>query len=79
MVILTPPSITGLMVFEVLYPQLNLTDDLIQRICGVIATNAIEIRLAGSEAAALYEVACLLEHSCVPNVRMTFDERYQVS
>ena len=66
------------MVFEVLYPQMNFSDDLIQRLSGILATNAIEIRLAGSEAAALYEVACLLEHSCVPNVRMTFDEKYQV-
>ena len=34
----------GVMVFEALYPSLNLTDELIQRISGIFDTNAIEIR-----------------------------------
>jgi hypothetical protein len=32
------------MVFEVLYPQLNFTDENIQKIVGIFETNAIEIR-----------------------------------
>lgn len=32
------------MVFEALYPSLNLSDELIQRISGIFDTNAIEIR-----------------------------------
>ena len=28
---------------------------------------------------ALYETACLLEHSCIPNVRMNFDKKFNVS
>ncbi len=27
---------------------------------------------------ALYETACLLEHSCAPNVRMNFDKKFNV-
>ena len=34
----------GVMVFEALYPSLNLSDELIQRISGIFDTNAIEIR-----------------------------------
>ena len=67
------------MVFEALYPQLDFTEDTIQRIVGIFDTNAIEIRLAQSEIMALYETACMLEHSCCPNIRMTFDEKYHVS
>jgi hypothetical protein len=32
------------MVFEALYPQLDFSDETIQRIVGIFETNAIEIR-----------------------------------
>ena len=32
------------MVFEVLYPQFDFSDDTVQRIVGIFETNAIEIR-----------------------------------
>ena len=69
----------GVMVFEALYPQLDLTDEMIQRVVGIFDTNAIEIRLTQSEVMALYSTACLLEHSCAPNLRMSFDEKFNVS
>uniref|UniRef100_A0A0K2U0Z8 Protein msta, isoform Alike [Acyrthosiphon pisum] n=1 Tax=Lepeophtheirus salmonis TaxID=72036 RepID=A0A0K2U0Z8_LEPSM len=69
----------GIMVFEVLYKQFDFSDDTIQRINGILETNAIEIRLAASEIQALYELTCLLEHSCCPNIRMTFDDKYHVT
>ncbi len=69
----------GVMVFEALFPQLDLSDEMLQRVQGVFDTNAIEIRLTQSEVMALYETACLLEHSCTPNMRMTFDEKFNVS
>ena len=65
--------------FSALYPQLDFSDEHIQRIVGIFDTNAIEIRLAQSEVMALYEMACMLEHSCSPNIRLTFDEKYNVS
>ena len=65
--------------FLALYPQLDFSDEHIQRIVGIFDTNAIEIRLAQSEVMALYEMACMLEHSCSPNIRLTFDEKYNVS
>ena len=64
--------------FSALYPQLDFSDEHIQRIVGIFDTNAIEIRLAQSEVMALYEMACMLEHSCSPNIRLTFDEKYNV-
>jgi hypothetical protein len=37
-------------------------------------------RLAeSSDVHALYETACLMEHSCIPNVKFTFDDKYQVN
>ena len=64
--------------FEALCTDLDFSDETIHRIVGVLDTNAIEIRLAASEILALYEMACLLEHSCVPNIRMSFDDKYNV-
>ena len=68
-----------MMVFEALCPQLDFSDALFQRLAGIFATNAIEIRLSQSEVTALYETACLIEHNCAPNLRMTFDENFCVS
>ena len=67
------------MVFEALFPQFDFSDERIQTIVGIFETNAIEIRLAQSEVQALYETGCLLEHSCLPNLRMTFDDKFNVS
>jgi hypothetical protein len=67
------------MVFEALRSDLNLSDEMIQRIQGILDTNAIEIRMTQSEVMALYETACLLEHSCAPNMRMSFDDKFNVS
>jgi len=69
----------GVMVFEALCPQLDFSDETIQKIVGIFDTNAIEIRLAASEVMALYEMACMLEHNCTPNIRMNFDEKYNIT
>ncbi|XP_052755116.1 SET domain-containing protein SmydA-8 [Galleria mellonella] len=46
---------------------------LIHRICGIIDTNALEIRLSeGTELLALYTNTCIMEHSCIPNTKHTF-------
>jgi len=43
-------------------------------------TNAIEIRMAhSSDVMALYETACLLEHSCIPNLHITFDKKFNIT
>ncbi|XP_049947808.1 SET domain-containing protein SmydA-8-like [Schistocerca serialis cubense] len=50
------------------------SDAAIRRVCGVLDVNALDITLpGGGEASALYPTAYLLEHSCVPNTRHTFD------
>ena len=68
----------GVMVFEALYPQFDFTDDTIQEIVGIFETNAIEIRLAQTEINGLYKIGSMLEHSCVPNVSLTFDDKFKV-
>ncbi|CAH0401005.1 unnamed protein product [Chilo suppressalis] len=60
---------------------------LIHRMCGIIATNALEIRLPeGAELLALYTNTCIMEHSCIPNTKHTFtqtaknkDELYKIT
>ncbi|CAG4959972.1 unnamed protein product [Parnassius apollo] len=52
----------------------EISKELIHRICGIIDTNALEIRLPeGSELQALYCNTCILEHSCIPNTKHTFN------
>ena len=69
----------GVMVFEVLYPQFDFSDDTIQELVGIFETNAIEIRLTMSEINGLYEIGCMMEHSCCPNVNLSFDSKFNVS
>lgn len=48
--------------------------ELLHRVCGIIDTNALEIRLSeGAELLALYPKVYLLEHSCIPNTKHTFN------
>lgn len=48
---------------------------LLHRICGIMEVNALNIGLGFDrhEVSALFENACILEHSCVPNCFYTFD------
>jgi hypothetical protein len=44
------------------------------RVCGVMDTNAFEVRRAGGvRLRALYPLAALMNHDCVPNTRHVFD------
>ena len=54
-------------------------DETIQEIVGIFETNSIEIRLQQSEVNGLYEIGSMMEHSCCPNVRMSFDDKFNVS
>lgn len=50
------------------------TKDTLFKICGIIETNAMCIRLDNKdELNGIYKVGCLLEHSCVPNCYFSFD------
>ena len=69
----------GMMVFEALYPQFDFSDENIHEIVGIFETNAIEIRMAQSEINGLYEIGSMMEHSCLPNVSLSFDSKFQVS
>lgn len=53
----------------------ELSAELIHRICGIIDTNALEIRVPeGAELLALYTNTCIMEHSCIPNTKHTFNQ-----
>lgn len=69
----------GIMVFEAICPELDFSDETIQRIQGILETNKKEIRLSQSDCEALYAIACLMEHSCTPNVKITFDKDYSIT
>ena len=58
---------------------MTFSDETIQEIVGIFETNAIEIRLHQSECNGLYEIGSMMEHSCCPNVRMSFDDKFNVS
>ncbi|KAF4524592.1 hypothetical protein B566_EDAN008547 [Ephemera danica] len=52
----------------------------LHRLTGILDVNALEIRLTeATELQALYATASLLEHSCVPNVRLVFDDSLRLS
>jgi len=69
----------GIMVFEAICPEFDFSDETIQRIQGILETNMKEIRLSQSDCVAVYALACLMEHSCTPNVRITFDKQYNIT
>lgn len=56
---------------------------LLHRICGILEVNALMITLpsADQEIGGLYELACILEHSCVPNLYYIFNpsRKYQIT
>jgi hypothetical protein len=50
------------------------SENTLHRICGVLDVNGLDIRLAlGSEVVALYPTVYLMEHSCLPNTRHSFE------
>lgn len=52
----------------------EISSELLHRMCGIIDTNALEIRLPdGAELFALYAKTYLIEHSCLPNTKHTFN------
>lgn len=53
---------------------------ILHRICGIMEVNALNISLEfgnTEEVSALFENACILEHSCMPNCYYTFDTKKQ--
>jgi hypothetical protein len=46
----------------------------LHRLAGVLQVNALDVRLPhGGEVMALYPITSLIEHSCMPNIRIVFD------
>jgi hypothetical protein len=50
------------------------SESILHRLCGVLDVNGLDIRLPlGSEVVALYPTVYLMEHSCLPNTRHSFE------
>lgn len=59
---------------------MNRDKEMVHRICGIMEVNGLNIGLGvgnNDEVSALFENACILEHSCVPNCYYTFDIKKQ--
>lgn len=52
----------------------DISTELIHKICGIIDINALEVNLNnGCEISALYALACMMEHNCIPNTKHSFN------
>jgi len=69
----------GCMVFEAICPELDFSDETIQKITGIMDTNTKEIRLAYADVQALYPISCLMEHSCQPNVKLNYSKNFKIT
>ncbi|XP_066950946.1 uncharacterized protein [Macrobrachium rosenbergii] len=69
-------AITQQTVVDIIHNRLRMEDfdaALIQKILGIIDTNAFEIRLPDSSILGVFSQASLLEHDCIANTHRTFD------
>ncbi|KAL1117654.1 hypothetical protein AAG570_003969 [Ranatra chinensis] len=48
------------------------SSEIIHQICGVLEVNGLEVTAGRNDILALYPKACLMEHSCLPNTKHTF-------
>ena len=49
-------------------------ENILYKMCGIITTNAFEIKHNGSKVRGLYNLASKLTHSCVPNTKHVFED-----
>lgn len=70
-------AITERTVVDIIHNRLQLEDEyeteIIEKVLGILDTNAFEIRLPDSSILGVYQKASLLEHNCIPNTHRTFD------
>ncbi|KAG0724321.1 SET domain-containing protein SmydA-8, isoform A [Chionoecetes opilio] len=70
-------AITQQTVVDIIHNRLQLEDEfgteIIDKVLGILDTNAFEIRLPDSSILGVYQKASLLEHDCIPNTHRTFD------
>lgn len=69
-------DITQQTVVDILHNRLRMEQfdaELIQKILGILDTNAFEIRLPDSSILGVFAQASLLEHDCIANTHRTFD------
>lgn len=51
----------------------DVTENLFHRICGILDVNGIDVPTGSTELFALYQTFGLIEHSCLPNIKISFN------
>lgn len=66
------------MLKEFLYEQIDSSEDSIEKIIGILDTNAVDIVLKENTVSGLFHLFSMIEHSCIPNVKFHFNSKHQV-
>lgn len=54
--------------------EFETSTDVIHKICGILETNSLDVQVAGMELTGIYPIVSMLEHDCLSNVNLIFDE-----
>ncbi|MCL4145060.1 UNVERIFIED_CONTAM: hypothetical protein GTU68_036376, partial [Idotea baltica] len=63
------------MLVNFLPEEMESSEYMIHRMVGILDTNAVDLPAGGREIAGLYSLFSMVEHSCTPNVRITFNRK----
>ncbi|XP_050549131.1 SET domain-containing protein SmydA-8-like isoform X2 [Daktulosphaira vitifoliae] len=50
------------------------SEETIHKICGILDVNALDVQLFGIYVSAIYPTISMLEHNCLPNIRLSYDK-----
>lgn len=59
--------------------EFEASSELIHKVCGILDVNALDVQISGAELTAVYSTVSMLEHSCLPNVCLSFDKFGHIS
>ena len=66
------------MIFRVFFGFEEPDEAILQKICGILLTNAFELLFNGQRIRGLYASASLFAHSCSPNTKHVFDHQHNI-
>lgn len=58
--------------------DIDSSETMIHRIIGILDTNCVDLPVGGRDIAGLYPLFSIMEHSCIPNVKVTFTRKKQI-
>lgn len=59
--------------------EFEASSELIHKVCGILDVNALDVQISGADLTAVYPNVSMLEHSCLPNVCLSFDRFGHIS